>query len=187
MHRYLKKKSLGHKEVKTFSRVKCRWDARKCLNFLKLRSCGTLLPASHWRFSCEIFLQPLSYQISKWIYLLVKLRYSKKATKFVKNLFDIVEDFFRILLPSQNIWTLMIFLFIKNGLVKKHLIKSVCKKSPNPIHITAFLCVKSDIEPRAMSWATKKEETDPCFFTTTFTDVNFAKWQMICLNSSFIV
>ena len=144
MHRYLKKKSLGHKEVKTFSRVKCRWDARKCLNFLKLRSCGTLLPASQWRFSCENFLQPLSYQKSKWIYLLVKLRYSKKATKFVKNLLDIVEDFFRILLPSQNIWTLMIFLFVKNGLViaqKKTFNQKCMQKIPKPdSHYCLLVC-----------------------------------------------
>ena len=97
-----------------------------------------------WRFSCENFLQPLSYQKSKWIYLLVKLRYSKKATKFAKNLFDIVEDFFRILLPTQNIWTLMIFLFVKNGLViaqKKTFNQKCMQKIPKPdSHYCLLVC-----------------------------------------------
>ena len=167
-------------------------------NFLKLRVCGTYIhfgvpfagismTVFSWKFLTTLIISKIKMNLFS-----VEAQIFWEGHKNWKNLpFSyFLGDFFKILLPSQNIWTLMIFLFIKNCPViaqKKHLIKSVCKKSPNPIHITAFLCVKSDIEPRAMSWATKKEETDPCFFTTTFTDVNFAKWQMICLNSSFIV
>ena len=70
--------------------------------------------------------------------------YSKKATKFAKNLFDIVEDFFRILLPTQNIWTLMIFLFVKNGLViaqKKTFNQKCMQKIPKPdSHYCLLVC-----------------------------------------------
>ena len=150
---------------------------------------GISMTVFSWNFFTTLIISKIKVNLS---YIKVQIFWEgHKNWKKSPPFFDILGEFFQNFiafsgyLNSNDIsvhqkWP-------RDCTEKKHLIKSVCKKSPNPIHITAFLCVKSDIEPRAMSWVTKKEETDPCFFTTTFTDVNFAKWQMICLNSSFIV
>ena len=111
--------------------------------------------------------------------------------KKIPLFFDILGDFFKILLPSQAIWILMIVLFIKNGLLiaqKKKFNQKCMQKIPKPdSHYCLLVCQVRYRTPSHELSNKKRRKRILCFFTTTFTDVNFAKWQMICLNSSFIV
>ena len=64
--------------------------------------------------------------------------------KNISPFFDILWDFFKILLPSENIWTLMIFLFIKmaSWLHRKKSFNQKCmQKIPKPdSHYCLLVC-----------------------------------------------
>ena len=122
------------------------------MKFLKLSSCGkfiweSLLLASQWRLSRKNFLLPLSYEKLKSIYLLLKFRYSEKATKFLKNL-PFFRQFGRFFSKLYcHLWIselLMIFLFIKNSLViaqKKNFSQKCMRKIPKPdSHYCLLVC-----------------------------------------------
>ena len=79
-----------------------------------------------------------------------------------------MDDFFRILLPSQNIWTLMVFLFVKNGLViaqKKTFNQKCMQKIPKPdSHYCLLVCQVRYRTPSHELSNKKRRKRILCFF-----------------------